>query len=194
MSRVMRQLRRTLTVIVTAGVVLATPAVAAPAVAAPGRTAPQAPTGHITWHPCTDAGFPGMQCGTMRVPVDWSKPRAAQLDLALVRRKADEPAHRQGTLLLNDGAGGSSIEQLRLATRNGFPDIAGAMTQRFDIVAVDPRGVGHSTPSAAPSRSSPPGSATSRRTGPRSTSSWPTTAPSPGTVCTATARWWQMST
>ncbi|MFC9879436.1 alpha/beta fold hydrolase [Streptomyces libani] len=150
MRRVMRQLRRTLTAL-TAGAVLATPmlatpVVAAPALAASGRTAPTAPTGHITWRPCTDAGFPGMQCGTMRVPVDWSKPRAAQLDLALVRRKADDPAHRQGTLLLNDGAGGSSIEQLRLATRNGFPDIAGAMTQRFDIVAVDPRGVGHSTP------------------------------------------------
>lgn len=129
MSRVMRQLRRTLTAMLTAGTVLATPVVAAPALAAPGRTAPQAPMGHITWRPCSDAGFPGMQCGTMRVPVDWSKPRAAQLDLALVRRKADDPAHRQGTLLLNDGAGGSSIEQLRLATRNGFPDIAGAMTK-----------------------------------------------------------------
>ncbi|MEU8917264.1 hypothetical protein [Streptomyces nigrescens] len=104
MSRVMRQLRRTLTAILTAGAVLATPmlaapVVAAPALAAPGRTAPQAPAGRITWRPCTDAGFPGMQCGTMRVPVDWSKPRAAQLDLALVRRKADDPAHRQGTML-----------------------------------------------------------------------------------------------
>ncbi|MEU0853507.1 alpha/beta fold hydrolase [Streptomyces flaveolus] len=73
-------------------------------------------------------------------------PRAGHLSLALVRRPADDQAHRQGTLLLNDGAGGSSIEQLRLAMRIGFPAFAGAMSRNFDLVAVDPRGVGHSTP------------------------------------------------
>ncbi|MFF8789292.1 alpha/beta fold hydrolase [Streptomyces sp. NPDC015125] len=150
MSRATRQLRRTLAALVMAGVVLTTPAVAAPGgtgqPAAPGGTGQPAPAGRIMWRQCTDDEFRGMQCGTMRVPVDWSEPRAAQLELALVRRTADDPSHRKGTLLLNDGAGGSSIEQLRLAMHNGFPGSAGAMTRRFDIVAVDPRGVGHSTP------------------------------------------------
>ncbi|MER6426054.1 hypothetical protein [Streptomyces sp. NPDC001137] len=54
-------------------------------------------------------------------------PRAGSLTLALVRRLADDQAHRQGTLLLNDGAGGSSIEQLRLAMRIGLPSFAGGM-------------------------------------------------------------------
>ncbi|MEU9385338.1 alpha/beta fold hydrolase [Streptomyces sp. NPDC048279] len=141
MNRNTTRLRRTLTAVLMAGVALATPAIAAPV-----HAGQQAPTGHITWQPCTDSEFQDMQCGTMRVPVDWSRPHAAQLDLALVRRPADDPAHRQGTLLLNDGAGGSSIEQLRLAVRIGLPAFAGAMTQRFDLIAVDPRGVGHSTP------------------------------------------------
>jgi len=35
---------------------------------------------------------------------------------------------------------------LRLALHFGLPSFAGALTQRFDIVAVDPRGIGHSTP------------------------------------------------
>lgn len=66
-------------------------------------------------------------------------PPLRQDALALVRRPADDRAHRQGTLLLNDGAGGSSIEQLRLAMHIGMPNVAGAMTQKFDVVAVDPR-------------------------------------------------------
>ncbi|MER5462453.1 alpha/beta fold hydrolase [Streptomyces sp. NPDC002668] len=100
----------------------------------------------IDWHACADTDFKHMQCGSIQVPVDWSHPQAGSTTLALVRRPADDRAHRQGTLLLNDGAGGSSIEQLRLAMHIGMPNFAGAMTQNFDLVAVDPRGVGHSTP------------------------------------------------
>ncbi|MFE2875098.1 alpha/beta hydrolase [Streptomyces roseus] len=100
----------------------------------------------IAWHACADTDFKDMECGTMSVPVDWSRPDADRTTLAMVRRPADDKAHRQGTLLLNDGAGGSSIEQLRLAMHAGLPAIGGDMTGKFDIVAVDPRGIGHSSP------------------------------------------------
>ncbi|WP_234042946.1 alpha/beta fold hydrolase [Streptomyces marianii] len=130
----------------TLSAALATAALATPAVAAPAQGQPAAPAGRISWSACTDEEFAGMQCGTLRVPVDHARPRAGSLTLALVRRPADDRAHRRGTLLLNDGAGGSSIEQLRLAMRIGFPSFAGAMSRDFDLVAVDPRGVGHSTP------------------------------------------------
>ncbi|GLW02498.1 alpha/beta fold hydrolase [Streptomyces lavendulae] len=121
---------------------------AVPALAQPGQpTRPQAyAAGPIEWRACADADFKGMQCGSVRVPVDWSRPASGSLSLAVVRRPADDTAHRQGTLLLNDGAGGSSIEQLRLAMRAELPGFAEDMTQKFDLVAVDPRGVGHSTP------------------------------------------------
>ncbi|MBN0048552.1 alpha/beta fold hydrolase [Streptomyces actuosus] len=119
---------------------------AVPALAQPEQDARPTPATAIDWHTCTDADFRHMQCGSIQVPVDWSHPRAGSLTLALVRRPADDRAHRQGTLLVNDGAGGSSIEQLRLAMHVGLPHFAGAMTQKFDLVAVDPRGVGHSTP------------------------------------------------
>jgi pimeloyl-ACP methyl ester carboxylesterase len=122
-----------------------TAALAATALAVPAP-AQAAPANRISWSPCSGTEFAGMQCGTLRVPVDYAHPRDGSLTLALVRRPADDRSHRQGTLLLNDGAGGSSIEQLRLAMRIGFPAFAGAMTRDFDLVAVDPRGVGHSTP------------------------------------------------
>lgn len=138
--------RRTLTAAFLATATLATPAVAVPAVTAPTQGQAAAAASRISWTACSEAEFEGMQCGTLRVPVDYAHPRADSLTLALVRRPADDQAHRQGTLLLNDGAGGSSIEQLRLAMRIGFPSFAGAMSRNFDLVAVDPRGVGHSTP------------------------------------------------
>ncbi|MFG2716176.1 alpha/beta fold hydrolase [Streptomyces goshikiensis] len=125
--------------------VLAT-ALAAPALAQPEPGNRPAPANGIDWHACADADFKDMQCGSLRVPIDWSRPGSGGLALALVRRPADDQTHRQGTLLLNDGAGGSSIEQLRLAVRGHLPQFAGDMTGKFDVVAVDPRGVGHSTP------------------------------------------------
>ncbi|MEV8099223.1 alpha/beta fold hydrolase [Kitasatospora sp. NPDC085879] len=119
---------------------------AAPAIAQTEGADHRPPAGGIDWHACADADFTNMQCGSIRVPVDWSHPGDGSLTLSLVRRPADDLAHRQGTLLLNDGAGGSSIEQLRLAMRAHLPAFAGDMTGKFDLVAVDPRGVGHSTP------------------------------------------------
>ncbi|MFJ6728193.1 alpha/beta hydrolase [Streptomyces sp. NPDC091281] len=116
------------------------------ALAQPEKSTPRPSVHDISWHACADTGFRNMQCGTMEVPVDWSRPEAGRLTLAMVRRPADDRAHRRGTLLLNDGAGGSSIEQLRLAAQFGLSAVGGAMTKNFDIVAVDPRGIGHSTP------------------------------------------------
>lgn len=96
----------------------------------------------IAWQPCTDPDFKGMDCGTLSAPVDYAHPTGAQVHLALVKRPASDPAERVGTLLMNDGSGGSSIEQLRYALRFGLGN--SKMAARFDIIAMDPRGVGHS--------------------------------------------------
>ena len=120
--------------------------IAVPALAQTEDADHRTPANGIDGHACADTDFKHMQCGSIQVPVDWSQPHVGSTTLAVVRRPADDRAHRQGTLLLNDGAGGSSIEQLRLAMHIGMPNFAGAMTQKFDLVAVDPRGVGHSAP------------------------------------------------
>jgi pimeloyl-ACP methyl ester carboxylesterase len=130
--------------LVLAGTAAATAASATTGAAEPGgrRTPPR-----ITWTPCTDPDFQNMDCGTMRVPVVPGTPSAGTVELAMVRRPADDTARRVGTLLLNNGPGSSSIDQLRYAMEiSSDTFLGGALTRRFDVIAVDPRGVGYSTP------------------------------------------------
>lgn len=66
--------------------VLAT-TLAAPALArAEPENRPASASG-IDWHACADADFKGMQCGSLRVPIDWSRPGSGSLSLALVSRR-----------------------------------------------------------------------------------------------------------
>src|SRR4051812_24895373 len=59
-------------------------------------------TFHIDWKACT----PAVQCGTLQVPVDWSRPDGDRVPLAVARRPADNPAARIGTLFYNPGGPG----------------------------------------------------------------------------------------
>jgi pimeloyl-ACP methyl ester carboxylesterase len=95
----------------------------------------------LPWHDC---GVPGFQCATMKVPLDYAHPVAADdLKLAVARKKAAGPGKRLGSLLVNPGGpGGSAIDYLQYAAL-GYP---AAVTSRYDMAAVDPRGVARSEP------------------------------------------------
>jgi pimeloyl-ACP methyl ester carboxylesterase len=81
------------------------------------------------------------QCAELEVPVDHDAPEGAALTLAMVRRPASKPDERIGAILVNPGGpGGSAID---LAEALPLPR---ELTERFDIIGVDPRGVGQSTP------------------------------------------------
>ncbi|MEZ0107720.1 pimeloyl-ACP methyl ester carboxylesterase [Catenulispora sp. EB89] len=110
--------------------------------ALPASADRSSPAANIAWQPCTDPDFASMDCGTMKAPVDYAHPGGPQVTLSLVRHRASDSAHRIGAVVLNDGAGGSSIEQFRYALRFGLAQTP--MAQRFDVIAMDPRGVGHS--------------------------------------------------
>ena len=109
----------------------------------PARTYGRSPV----WSSCQrfigDSGaVPAAQCGTVAVPVDYAKPEGAQAQLAVIRVPAT--GRRIGLLVVNPGGPGTSAVDTvaALGAALAGTDIA----QRFDLVGVDPRGVGHSTP------------------------------------------------
>src|SRR4030095_16274705 len=58
----------------------------------------------IAWSACEKSTQ--TQCGTLKVPLDWSKPSGATISMAIARRPAKDPQHRVGTLFFNPGGPG----------------------------------------------------------------------------------------
>lgn len=94
---------------------------------------------HLDWRGCGD----GLQCAALRVPVDYQRPAGGSLEVALDRLPATGPGSRIGSLVVDPGGpGASGVDRVRGA--RGF--IPPAVLQRYDIVGLDPRGVGRSDP------------------------------------------------
>ena len=90
----------------------------------------------------TPYGGDGLECARVRVPLDYAHPRGAQIHVTVVRRPADDAAQSLGPLVINPGGPGvSAISFMRDALLLMPPELL----RRFDLVAFDPRGVGHST-------------------------------------------------
>ncbi|MCX3061908.1 alpha/beta hydrolase [Streptomyces beihaiensis] len=95
----------------------------------------------LTWHECGASGF---ECATLKAPLDYDHPSAGDVNLAVSRKKATGPGKRIGSLLVNPGGpGGSAIGYLQAYAGIGYPEKVRA---RYDMVAVDPRGVARSEP------------------------------------------------
>lgn len=95
----------------------------------------------LNWGPCDD-GAAGWQCASLAVPIDYTRPDGASINLALTRMPAGDPARRIGPLLLNfGGPGGEAVSTVHEMGAFIFSD---EMRARFDLVGFDPRGVGGS--------------------------------------------------
>ncbi|MFE4056050.1 alpha/beta hydrolase [Streptomyces sp. NPDC059096] len=95
----------------------------------------------LTWRGC---GVPDFQCATMKAPLDYDKPDGPGIDLAVARKKATGPGKRLGSLMVNPGGpGGSAVGYLQAYAGIGYP---APVRARYDMVAVDPRGVARSEP------------------------------------------------
>ncbi|MEV5316875.1 alpha/beta hydrolase [Streptomyces sp. NPDC052687] len=93
------------------------------------------------WRAC---GAPGFECATVRAPLDYAAPGEGDVRLAVARKKATGPGRRLGSLLVNPGGpGGSAIGYLQAYAGVGYP---AEVRARYDMVAVDPRGVARSEP------------------------------------------------
>ncbi|MEV7689816.1 alpha/beta hydrolase [Streptomyces bungoensis] len=95
----------------------------------------------VAWGACQGPDMPrDLQCGKVTVPLDYAHPGAGTLDLALARYRATGPS--RGSVLLNfGGPGGAGVSRLA-ADGKQFMDL----TNGYDVVSFDPRGVGRSSP------------------------------------------------
>ncbi|MBH0779986.1 alpha/beta hydrolase [Nocardia bovistercoris] len=99
----------------------------------------------VNWGSCEDYGdptdrFPPVaQCAKITVPVDYARPDGPTAQLALTRIPAS--GTKIGSLLMNPGGPGvSGLSMAGIAGRT-------PLSEHFDRVGFDPRGVGSSTPS-----------------------------------------------
>lgn len=91
----------------------------------------------VAWHSCPG----GFECAHLEVPIDYDEPGGAAIELALIRHPASKPSASLGSIVINPGGpGGSGVEWVRGAWEWLGPEIS----DRFDIVGFDPRGIGQS--------------------------------------------------
>ncbi|MGW7484691.1 alpha/beta hydrolase [Nonomuraea muscovyensis] len=135
---------------VLAVVTLSVSAVACAGTAKPD-TDPKGTIPPISWGPCTDIKRPdgqppvqqdpNVRCAKLAVPLDYAKPDAGTIQLALIKVAATDPARRIGSLVFNfGGPGGSGVDTLDQAAK-AFT----TLRTRYDLVSFDPRGVERSS-------------------------------------------------
>ncbi|WNG85678.1 alpha/beta hydrolase [Mycobacterium sp. ITM-2016-00317] len=140
MAAMLRAARLTAALAVAAGV-LSPSAAAAPVDSAQPYSAAPVWTSCSTWVPDTSR-IPAAQCGTVAVPVDYAKPDGPQAQLAVIKVPASGP--RIGALVVNPGGPGASA--VDTVASMGAALAGSEIGRRFDLVGIDPRGVGYSTP------------------------------------------------
>ncbi|MGW3185107.1 alpha/beta fold hydrolase [Kitasatospora sp. NPDC001119] len=150
-----------------AGLVLATglttclavvPAALAATPAAAVDAAPAAGLGRyyqqrLDWHGCARGGddrtgraldAAGARCADVTVPLDYGDPGGRTITVAVSRLKATDTRHRIGSLLVNPGGPGGPGPGLGIGlTVRPVMKETGA---RYDVIGMDPRFTGRSTP------------------------------------------------
>ncbi|KAI0122561.1 alpha/beta hydrolase fold-domain-containing protein [Daldinia grandis] len=113
----------------------------------PKRSVEANSTDSISWGACPDSFPPNITCATYTVPLDWEDPQGNEtIELGLVRIEARDKSNRIGNLFINPGGPGGQATSL-VATLSTLPGVVDPqILDRFDVIGLDPRGVGLSTP------------------------------------------------
>ncbi|MFF2653318.1 alpha/beta hydrolase [Streptomyces sp. NPDC058045] len=124
-----------------AGMVTALPQTATAAgTATPGSTSTRPAA--LNWKKCATEDYPRLECASLKVPLDHSRPHGRQITLAL-SRVPHTAATSQGPLLVNPGGPGGSGLGLAGFVASALPK---AIAAQYDVIGFDPRGVGKSRP------------------------------------------------
>lgn len=108
-------------------------------------TAGSAAPATLKWGDCpAEVTGAGLQCSTLDVPLDYSKGDGRMIEIAISRLASTNPDNRHGVLLTNSGGPGGVGLAFPGALRDlGLPE---SVLDTYDVIGIDPRGVGHSTP------------------------------------------------
>jgi pimeloyl-ACP methyl ester carboxylesterase len=93
----------------------------------------------VAWESCNEGQ---LDCARVRVPRDWSAPAEGEIEIAVVRHRADNGAPL-GSLLTNPGGPGVSGVDRVMQGVSGMVDRT--LQESYDVIGFDPRGVGAST-------------------------------------------------
>ena len=97
------------------------------------------PTPSIEWDSCQR----GLECGAIKVPIDYTDANSDMATLHLVKHPASSSKKRIGSLLVNPGGPGFGGAFLAEQAEGIY---SSAILDAFDIIGFDPRGTGESTP------------------------------------------------
>ncbi len=109
----------------------------------------QAESSDLKWGACpadVSPGFPvppGMQCTTLKVPLDYRNPSGRKIDIAVSRLASKKPDQRRGVLLVNPGGPSAGLGYPATLVAAKLPQ---SVLDQYDVIGFDPRGIGHSTP------------------------------------------------
>jgi pimeloyl-ACP methyl ester carboxylesterase len=121
---------------------LAAPAAAAAAYdktsAAEKKRVDSVKTPKLGWYKCYDYA----ECATLRLPLDYDKPKGATTEIAVLRVKARNQKAKIGSLFVNPGGPGGLGTEMAYAAPAYLGD---EMLDKFDVVGFDPRGIGYSS-------------------------------------------------
>ncbi|MFC9324216.1 alpha/beta hydrolase [Kitasatospora sp. NPDC057015] len=121
-------------------------AVAATATAAADAAGTDVVPSPLNWTACPFPGSPeALQCASIQVPLDYAHPRGETITVTVDRLPATG-AHPVGSLFFDPGGPGGSGTQLVRAESLGFEVFSAATREHFDLIGLDPRGVGLSSP------------------------------------------------
>jgi pimeloyl-ACP methyl ester carboxylesterase len=119
--------------------ILAVPALGAPVTS--GNS-----TDGVSWGPCPTRLNETMQCANISVPLDWSKPDGEKITVGFAKLPARDPSRRIGYLLINPGGPGEQASGSVSRTARIPQRLDPELLNRFDLLGLDGRGIGLSTP------------------------------------------------
>jgi pimeloyl-ACP methyl ester carboxylesterase len=98
----------------------------------------------LEWSACDtdDGSLADVECATMVVPLDSADPDGRTIDIAVGRVATADPDQRIGSLVFNPGGPGGSGRDWLDYLPSVVPE---ELSDRFDLVSFDPRGVGASS-------------------------------------------------